>query len=47
VLWGGNCRSRAERIRELGWVPKGADLASSLEEMVDVEIKTFEVGEAK
>lgn len=34
VLWGGNCRSRASRIRELGWKPAVTSPSASLPEMV-------------
>ncbi|KAH0566351.1 hypothetical protein GP486_000257 [Trichoglossum hirsutum] len=47
LLWGGNCRSRAERIRKLGWEPRGPGIDSCLEEMVDKEIEAFGTGEKK
>jgi hypothetical protein len=34
VLWGGNCRSRASRLRALGWKPNVTTVSSSLPEMV-------------
>jgi hypothetical protein len=41
LLWGGNCRSRGDRIRALGWEPVGPTIYESLPEMVEVEIKTL------
>lgn len=34
VLWGGNCRSRASRLRTLGWKPNVTTPSASLPEMV-------------
>ncbi|RLL99782.1 hypothetical protein CFD26_106916 [Aspergillus turcosus] len=34
VLWGGNCRSRASRLRTLGWKPTVTTVSASLPEMV-------------
>lgn len=42
LIWGGNARSRAERLRGLGWKPVAPSLKESLGEIVDVEIKAFE-----
>lgn len=41
ILWGGNARSRAQRLRALGWSPVAPSLKESLEEIVDIEIKAF------
>ncbi|RDW75541.1 NAD(P)-binding Rossmann-fold containing protein [Coleophoma cylindrospora] len=41
LLWGGNCRSKGDRIHALGWKPIGPTVYESLPEMVDVEIKTL------
>lgn len=46
VLWGGNARSRAERLRGLGWKPVAPSLKESLGEIVDVEIRAFEAKSA-
>lgn len=37
VLWGGNCRSRASRIRSLGWNPTGPTVAECLPSMIKDE----------
>lgn len=39
MLWGTNCRGRSDRLRALGWEPKGPCLFDALPEMVDFEIK--------
>jgi len=39
LMWGGNCRSRGERLRKLGWKPTGTSIYESLPSMVDEEIK--------
>jgi hypothetical protein len=39
LIWGGNCRSRGERLRNLGWKPTGPGLYDSLPTMMDEEIK--------
>lgn len=39
ILWGTNCIGRSERLRGLGWQPKGPCLFDSLPEMVDFEIE--------
>jgi hypothetical protein len=41
LLWGGNCRSRADRFRALGWKPSGPSIYDSLPEMVDFEARSF------
>ncbi|KFY53437.1 hypothetical protein V496_07592 [Pseudogymnoascus sp. VKM F-4515 (FW-2607)] len=46
LLWGGNARSRAERLRGLGWKPVAPSLKESLGEIVDVEIKALEAKKA-
>ncbi|KAF7718836.1 Uncharacterized protein PECH_007145 [Penicillium ucsense] len=38
VLWGGNCRSRASRLRSMGWKPEGPTLWEALPAMVKAEI---------
>jgi nucleoside-diphosphate-sugar epimerase len=40
ILWGGNARSRAERLRKLGWMPKMGNVDKSLAEMVDYELES-------
>ncbi|OBT63732.1 hypothetical protein VE03_06161 [Pseudogymnoascus sp. 23342-1-I1] len=42
MLWGSNARSRADRLRGLGWKPVAPSLKESLGEIVDVEIKALE-----
>ena len=39
LMWGGNCRSRGERLRSLGWKPTGPSIYESLPSMMDEEIK--------
>lgn len=41
LLWGGNCRSRGDRIRALGWEPSARKIEEYLPEMVDFEIKSL------
>jgi nucleoside-diphosphate-sugar epimerase len=41
LLWGGNCRSRADRLRSLGWKPAGPTIYESLPAMVDFEINSL------
>jgi nucleoside-diphosphate-sugar epimerase len=41
LLWGGNCRSRGDRIRALGWTPSARKVEEYLPEMVDFEIKAL------
>jgi hypothetical protein len=43
LLWGGNCRSRSDRIRALGWKAVGPNIFDSLPSMVAEELKTFGV----
>lgn len=38
VLWGGNCRSRASRLRALGWKPEGPAIWNALPAIVEFEI---------
>jgi nucleoside-diphosphate-sugar epimerase len=40
ILWGGNARTRAERLRNLSWTPKETDAHESLAEMADFEIES-------
>jgi hypothetical protein len=40
-IWGGNCRSRADRLRSMGWKATAPSLVESLPEIVDIEIKAF------
>ena len=42
VLWGGNARSRAERLRNLGWRPEAKSVWDVMGEIADDEIKRFE-----
>jgi hypothetical protein len=39
LMWGGNSRSRGERLRNLGWKPTGPSIYESLPSMIDEEIK--------
>lgn len=39
LIWGGNCRSRAERLKGLGWKATGPSIYDSLPAMMDEEIK--------
>jgi hypothetical protein len=39
LLWGGNCRSSADRLRGLGWKPSGPTLYHSLPAMIEQEVK--------
>lgn len=39
LLWGGNCRSRSDRLHQLGWRAQGPSLFSSLPSMVAEEVK--------
>lgn len=39
LMWGGNCRSRGERLRNLGWKSIGPSIYESLSWMTDEEIK--------
>lgn len=38
LLWGSNCRGRADRLRALGWDPKVKALEENIAEMVRFEI---------
>jgi len=40
LIWGGNCRSRADRLRSLGWKPQGPTLYESLPAMINEEVKS-------
>ena len=41
VLWGGNARSRADRLRQLGWKPKAGQLSENLPAMIAEEEKSI------
>lgn len=41
LIWGGNCRSRADRFGATGWKPTGPTIYKSLPEMVDFEINAL------
>ncbi|KAG9229824.1 hypothetical protein BJ875DRAFT_176752 [Amylocarpus encephaloides] len=41
LLWGGNCRSAADRLRRLGWKAKKGDIFASLPSMVAEEVKNL------
>ncbi|PYH38802.1 2-deoxyglucose-6-phosphate phosphatase [Aspergillus neoniger CBS 115656] len=41
VLWGGNCRSRASRLRALGWKPEGPSLWEAIPSIVEFEIRAL------
>jgi hypothetical protein len=38
ILWGGNARGSAERLKGLGWKSSGKGYLESLPEMIDVEV---------
>jgi len=38
LIWGSNCRSRADRLRSLGWKGLAADVYAELPAMVDFEV---------
>lgn len=40
-VWGGNCRSRSDRIEKLGWKPQGTRFLESLPAMIAEEAKTL------
>jgi hypothetical protein len=42
ILWGGNSRGSAERLRALGWKSKGKTIAESLPGMIEFEAKADE-----
>ncbi|KAL2864397.1 uncharacterized protein BJX67DRAFT_361540 [Aspergillus lucknowensis] len=35
LIWGGNARARAERLRELGWIPSGPSRSEAMEDEID------------
>lgn len=39
LIWGSDCRARAEKLRKLGWEAKGVDVFESIPDMVEREIK--------
>ncbi|KAG4411878.1 hypothetical protein IFR04_014995 [Cadophora malorum] len=41
LIWGGNCRSRSDRIEKLGWKAKGPLFQESLSAMIAEEVKTL------
>ncbi|KAH6722627.1 hypothetical protein DL95DRAFT_366455 [Leptodontidium sp. 2 PMI_412] len=41
LIWGGNCRSRSDRIEKLGWKAKGPRFQESLPAMIAAEVKTL------
>ena len=41
LLWGGNCRSRSDRLQQLGWKPQGPNVMDSIPSMVLQEAKTL------
>lgn len=41
LIWGGNCRSRSDRIEALGWKAKGPLVFDSLPAMLAEEAKTL------
>jgi hypothetical protein len=41
LLWGGNARTRGDRIRSLGWKPEGPSVFDSLPSMVTKEAQTL------
>lgn len=41
VLWGGNCRSRSDGLKALGWKPVGPLIEESLDSMIQFEIDTL------
>jgi hypothetical protein len=41
LIWGGNCRARADRLRNLGWKATGPVLLDSLTPMIAEEVKRF------
>jgi len=41
LIWGGNARSRSDRIHQLGWKPRGAGLFEGLPSMIMEESKTM------
>lgn len=47
LIWGGNARSRADRLRGLGWKAGGKDVFDSLLDMVAEEVRNLGRNEAK
>ncbi|KAF8855924.1 NAD(P)-binding protein [Acephala macrosclerotiorum] len=41
LIWGGNCRSRSDRLLQLGWKPQGPSIFESIPSMVLQESKTL------
>ncbi|KUJ12211.1 NAD(P)-binding protein [Mollisia scopiformis] len=41
LIWGGNCRSRSDRLHQLGWKPQGPSVFESIPSMVQAEAKTL------
>jgi hypothetical protein len=41
LIWGGNCRSRSDRLHNLGWKPYGPSLFESLPSMIKEEARTL------
>jgi hypothetical protein len=41
LIWGGNCRSRSDRLHKLGWQPHGPGLFESLPAMANEEARTL------
>lgn len=41
LIWGGNCRSRSDRIEKLGWKAQGPLFPASLPAMIDAEVETL------
>jgi hypothetical protein len=45
ILWGGNSRGSAERLKALGWKSSGRGFAESLPEMIDAEVEGRGLGQ--
>jgi len=41
LIWGGNCRSRSDRLRNLGWKPQGPGLYETLPAMINEEARAL------
>jgi hypothetical protein len=41
LIWGGNARSRSDRLHKLGWKPQKQNLYESLPSMISEEAKTL------
>jgi hypothetical protein len=39
LIWGGNARSRSDRLHALGWKPQGPGVYESLPSMINEEVK--------